>query len=160
MRGSTNAGRSGTSFLTFPAAAIFEAFSSHPPPYCCHHGCHIVRKSEGQPQTTACAAAALYPCAGKWQHHKKAACMPIRNTCSPSVSLPLWNKHTLQYNTVSHGVTNPASLPKAPAREYALQSKGQINHGVTGLCLRLQMFLLQAKNTFYLLVVPTLEDTF
>ena len=62
--GSTSAGRSGTSFLKFPAVATFEAFSSHPPLCCCRRGCHSVQKSEGQPRTTACAAAALYP----WAH--------------------------------------------------------------------------------------------
>lgn len=61
-KGSTNAGRSDTSSPMSPTAAIFEAFSSHPPWRCCCRGCRSGRTSGGQPRTAAGAAAALYPC--------------------------------------------------------------------------------------------------
>lgn len=98
--GSTNAGRSGTSSLTFPAAATFEAFSFHPPLCCCRHGCHSGQKSEGQPQTAVCAAAVLYPCTGEWQAPWEGS-MPTMDTCFPSRehAWPLWTRHAPQDNT-------------------------------------------------------------
>lgn len=60
--GSTSAGRSDTSSLRSPAAAIFEAFSSHPPRCCCCRGCRSGQRTGGRPRTAASAAAAPYPC--------------------------------------------------------------------------------------------------
>lgn len=62
LTGSTSAGRSDTASPRSPAAAIFEAFSSHPPQRCCCRGCRSGQRSGGQPQTAASAAAAPYPC--------------------------------------------------------------------------------------------------
>lgn len=80
--GSTGAGRSDTSFLRSPAAATFEAFSSHPPPRCRRRDCHSVRRSGGRPRRAACAAAAPCPCQTTGQHqHRPGPAHPQRGHC-------------------------------------------------------------------------------